>query len=382
MRPAGISSTNEEHQAALDFASTIRDHLAAIGWPEPILADSGNGAHLLYRIDLPAEDGALVERCLKALAARFGAMSDRVDIDTAVHNPARIWKLYGTPACKGDSTADRPHRMARLLAVPSTIEAVPVQLLELLAGPVAAEATATRQQSTGRFDLDQWIAERGLGVRGPEPWQGGRRWVFDVCPWNPQHTNGSAFIIQQSSGAIGAGCHHNDCSGRGWHELRDVIEPGWRVRRAEKPTGTGKHAAKQEAPVLSPVPAFAADLLPDAMRPWVEDIAERMQCPLDFPAVGAMIALAGAVGRRVGIRPKLRDSWMVVPNLWGLLIGRPGIMKSPPLKEVLKPVHRLEIRAAEEYAKEMLAYKARAMVVAARKRWRGGNREGRKKGRR
>ena len=123
-----------------------------------------------------------------------------------------------------------------------------------------------------------------------------------MCPWNPQHTNGSAFIIQQSSGAIGAGCHHNDCSGRGWHELRDVIEPGWRALRGEA-YGHGQARCKTGGPVLSPVPAFAADLLPDAMRPWVEDIAERMQCPLDFPAVGAMIALAGAVGRRSAFAP-------------------------------------------------------------------------------
>lgn len=95
---------------------------------------------------------------------------------------------------------------------------------------------------------------------------------------------------------------------------------------------------------LLPVPAFDAALLPDALRPWVADIAERMQCPIDFPAVGVMIALAAVVGRKVGIRPKMRDAWLVIANLWGLLIGRPGIMKSPPMKEVLKALLRLEVR--------------------------------------
>ena len=151
---AGISSTNEEHKAALDFALTIRDHLTAAGWPEPISADSGNGTHLLYLVDLAADDGGLVERCLKVLAAHFGAMSEKVDLDTSVSNPARIWKLYGTPACKGDSTEERPHRKARLLVVPSTIEVVPVALLEALAGPATtAKPSAARQPSNGRFDL-------------------------------------------------------------------------------------------------------------------------------------------------------------------------------------------------------------------------------------
>lgn len=120
--------------------------------------------------------------------------------------------------------------------------------------------------------------------------------------------------------------------------------------------------------ILLPVPPFDADLLPDALRPWVVDVAERMQCPIDFPAVGAMIVLAAVVGRKVGICPKMRDAWLVIANLWGLLIGRPGIMKSPPLKEILKPLHRLEALAATEYAEEARDYEGKAIVAAARKK--------------
>src|SRR5258708_558601 len=57
-RPAGISSTNEEHQAALDLAQHIKDNLQKRGWPDPLVADSGNGAHLLYQVDLPVSEGA------------------------------------------------------------------------------------------------------------------------------------------------------------------------------------------------------------------------------------------------------------------------------------------------------------------------------------
>jgi hypothetical protein len=105
------------------------------------------------------------------------------------------------------------------------------------------------------------------------------------------------------------------------------------------------------------VMAFDASLLPEAFRPWILDIAERMQCPPDFPAVGAMIVLASVVGRQVGIRPKHEDNWEVTPNLWGLSIGRPGIMKSPPIREVLKPLQRLELAAAKDFAEAEAAYK-------------------------
>src|SRR5579859_5688890 len=51
-RPSGISSSDQEHEAALAVAESIRAELRAQGWPEPVGGDSGNGAHLLYPIDL------------------------------------------------------------------------------------------------------------------------------------------------------------------------------------------------------------------------------------------------------------------------------------------------------------------------------------------
>ena len=116
VRPAGISSTDTEHEAALDRARACRQWLTSLGWPEPIFADSGNGAHLLYRISLPTDDRRYVERSLKTLASQFN--DDDVVVDVGVYNPARIWKVYGTLAAKGDSTPDRPHRLARILEVP------------------------------------------------------------------------------------------------------------------------------------------------------------------------------------------------------------------------------------------------------------------------
>jgi hypothetical protein len=113
VRPSGISSTDEEHSLAVERAFEIRDALRQRDWPEPIVGDSGNGSHLLYRVELPTSDDELVKRFLQALASRFD--DDRVKIDQQVFNPSRIWKLYGTVSRKGDHVADRPHRLARIL---------------------------------------------------------------------------------------------------------------------------------------------------------------------------------------------------------------------------------------------------------------------------
>jgi len=104
---------------------------------------------------------------------------------------------------------------------------------------------------------------------------------------------------------------------------------------------------------LPPVAAFDFDLLPDSLRPWIQDIADRVQCPPDFPAVGAMISLAAVVGRKIGIRPKRQDDWLEVPNLWGAIVGRPGVMKSPALREAMRPLRKLEAEAFKGFEDEI-----------------------------
>jgi hypothetical protein len=133
VRPSEISSSDVEHEAALERARDIRLVLTEEGWPEPILADSGNGAHLLYRVDLPndEESSKLTERVLKALAARFSDIT--VKIDEAVFNAARIVKAYGTISRKGDNLPDRPHRLSRILDVPPELESVRQEILTELA---------------------------------------------------------------------------------------------------------------------------------------------------------------------------------------------------------------------------------------------------------
>ncbi len=118
VRPSGVSATDAEKEAAHGRAEEIMAHLRSQGWPGPVVADSGNGYHLLYPIDLPndKEGGELVKSVLEALAFRFD--DDEVKVDTGVHNAARIVRLYGTVCRKGDDLPERPHRRSRILTVP------------------------------------------------------------------------------------------------------------------------------------------------------------------------------------------------------------------------------------------------------------------------
>jgi hypothetical protein len=142
VRLEGVSATEAEKASAMEVSGTVRDYLCGIGWPAPLIGDSGNGCHQFYRTDLPADDGDLVKHVLAGLAHRFDTAA--VKIDPKVFNPSRIVKLPGTLARKGEDLPERPHRWAKLLLVPE-LKIVPRELLEQVAA--LAPKPETRRQS-------------------------------------------------------------------------------------------------------------------------------------------------------------------------------------------------------------------------------------------
>ena len=119
-------------------------------------------------------------------------------------------------------------------------------------------------------------------------------------------------------------------------------------------------------PDLPPVSPFDFDLLPDKLTPWVKDISERLQCPPDYVAIGAMVNLAAVIGRKIGIRPQQRADWTVVPNLWGLIVGRPGVMKSPALEATGGPLDRLIAEAMVVFQDAEKGAKAQKVMAKLR----------------
>ncbi|MEQ2465133.1 hypothetical protein [Niallia hominis] len=233
VRTAGISSTDEEHNAAHTMAKEIQTFLKDRGWCDPVFADSGNGAHLLYPINLPndAESTQLIKQALEALDFQFS--NESVNVDRSVFNAARIWKLYGTMACKGDHTDERPHRLSQILSCPEEPKEVSVEQLKELAAlcptmQTKGKSTSKKSNIEEGFKLEEFIEEHELDVAFSAPWQkDATKYVLSTCPWNENHTNKSAFIIQFANGGIAAGCHHNSCSEENWHTLRKRFEPNY-----------------------------------------------------------------------------------------------------------------------------------------------------------
>jgi hypothetical protein len=108
-------------------------------------------------------------------------------------------------------------------------------------------------------------------------------------------------------------------------------------------------AAMPITSTLPPVEPFIPELLPDAIREYVLDVADRQQAPPDFAAVTSLCGFAAVVGNRVQVRPKQNDDWQVVPNLWGAIIGRPSAMKSPAMQAALSPIYAIEEDLREKW---------------------------------
>ena len=230
-RPSGISATDAECELAIARTDKIRDWLMSQGASEPIHAMSGNGAHLLVPIDLPNDDESLklIKTVLAVLSEKFS--DDTVDVDQSVCNAARICRLYGTPARKGDSTAERPHRVSILTYVPDYLrtshEATPVAVLHKIAGEMKVEPAKPLPppQFQGGIIQRNLLFPQFLQTRGIEynAAKGPKGDIFQIdCPFDANHKKPDAYVGQILNGALVFHCSHNSCQGKAWREFTEV----------------------------------------------------------------------------------------------------------------------------------------------------------------
>ena len=119
---------------------------------------------------------------------------------------------------------------------------------------------------------------------------------------------------------------------------------------------------------LPPVYPFEMDLLPETLCPWVRDVAERMQCAPDIVAITLMVTAGSVLGRKIAVRPKQHDDWQEVPNLWAMVIGRPGLLKTPAIAQGLVPLNHLDSVVTRKYETEITVHRVDAMLAAERVR--------------
>lgn len=226
VRTTGVSSSDAELERAHKMAQDVYLFLKHEGFEDPVIAMSGNGYHLLYRVVLHAneENRILVQNFLKAVSLQFS--DEYVSVDTANFNPSRICKLYGTYAQKGAGTDERPHRMAYIVSKPSSIEKTQRAYIEKVAGYLPKEERPQRYNNyqPAQFNVVDWMGKHGIRYKEKSTGEY-TKYVLDECPFNHNHRAPDSMITVGRSGAIGFRCLHNSCQGYGWRDLRLLFEP-------------------------------------------------------------------------------------------------------------------------------------------------------------
>lgn len=374
VRAKGISSTEQELAFAQAKAQEVRAALTAMGWPEPLAGVSGNGGHLIYAIDLPADDGGLIERVLKALAARFN--DEHVKVDTSVGNASRITKIMGTVARKGEhlvGLADvepRPHRRAHLLDVPRPLLAVNKAQLESLAGevpqpsPPPTRSTASHTSRDGqvrfeRFDhcgegVRGYLERRGVTVKGQKHDTGCTYLYLDRCPVDQSCAaeNGTDIaVLVFDDGKIAYKNLHSRGTGLTWPDVREALEPGYRAMVAGRTPPVVRAPAPARAATVRAYKSFPVDAVPAPIRGYITAWSRALNCDPAFIALPALATLAACVGTTR--RLMLKRSWKEPCILWCVIVAPSGTLKSPALDAALNPLRLRQGQDLSVYQQEM-----------------------------
>jgi putative DNA primase/helicase len=295
-----------------------------------IIVESSPGRYHAYWLieNLALEQFKLVQQ---ALIARFNA-------DKAVVDLPRVMRLPGFIHHKKDPF------LTKILEKSGELPLNAEQFL--LTFGIKQNSPTTSDQPQQNNNVLAALQRSGLLIEKSNAGNGG--WKI-TCPWRHVHTTPggeSHYFEPHSNGYSGHGfkCFHKHCENRKGEDLLDWL--------GVKSVLTSQDNWPTPMPLpegLPPVAELEPDMIPDPLRGWIMDIAERMQIPPDFPAASAIVVLSSLIGRKLGVLPKKQDDWLVVPNLWGAVVGRPALMKSPAIAEAIKPLDRLVKAALKDF---------------------------------
>lgn len=230
-----IPSTDKEKEKARIRAGEVYKYLKSIGFPEPVVCMSGNGSHLMYKIDKwgnTQEIDEMIKNFLYYLSLRFS--DSDVDCDIKNKNAARLTKFYGSVSRKGGNTPERPHRKSEIVYIPKELGFVDFNLVKSLAdeyvrinAPEIPDQTQYRANGNvqNKFDIDVFLRENGIEIYKDSILSDkSRKIVLTTCPFHPEHGKDSAIFVN-TSGAISFTCFHNGCRDNDWRKLRLKFDP-------------------------------------------------------------------------------------------------------------------------------------------------------------
>jgi hypothetical protein len=113
------------------------------------------------------------------------------------------------------------------------------------------------------------------------------------------------------------------------------------------------------------VPPLPPALIPEPLRAWLVEAAQRNCVALEMVAASALVAAGAVIGRSLGIRPGRYDDFVAVPNLWGAIVNRPGTLKTTMIDEGMRPLGLLVAKARKQFEDESEAWAVESAALDA-----------------
>lgn len=226
-KPSDTNSTDAEKELAKGVVNELYKFLRDEGFEKPIICDSANGYHLLYKqamISNP-QNTETMKNFLKVLDMYFS--TDKVKIDCTTFNPSRICKLYGVISRKGSDTKERPQRESKILRVPQEVKITPNEYFQKVASYLPQPEKRDRSNNWGAnsFDLDEFIQKYNIKVRNIVTSHDYTKYILEECPFNSSHRAPDSAIFKMRDGSYGFKCLHNSCSQYTFKDFRLHYDP-------------------------------------------------------------------------------------------------------------------------------------------------------------
>lgn len=226
-KPSDTNSTDEEKEMAKEVVNNVFKFLRDEGFEKPVVCDSGNGFHLLYKIAMKNsnENTTICKEFLQVLDMLFS--NPNVEIDCTTHNASRVCKLYGTFSRKGSNTKKRPQRESKILRIPDDVKITPNEYFAKVAAmlPKPEQPSKSNYYSNEKFDLEAFLNKHHIAVRNIVRTSSFTKYILDECPFNSSHRAPDSAIFEMSNGGLGFKCLHSSCSQYTWKDFRLKFEP-------------------------------------------------------------------------------------------------------------------------------------------------------------
>lgn len=217
------------------IAEQIKEDMASLYlWPDPLIASTGNGFHMLYPITCRADNNtdSIIQRVTEQIAISY-AVTGLVKIDK-LYDRSRIVRLYGTRNIKHLGEA----KTSEIISYPSFDRFLSHKDLENFIS--TSHVNTNNVVAQNDFDMDgfikQFVPDAKKTIRANR-----ELWAVP-CPNNPDHIKDSRpqVIKFTDKGNYGFKCHHDSCKTITVYDFIKKYDPAsvTRLKKSNKISGS------------------------------------------------------------------------------------------------------------------------------------------------